>query len=535
MLKEWLLILFASGWLISILLLILLYDNKIKGIYLQNNNKEVLVATPETLEHKRRMFKHKDIQPVLAIMQYDNLLEVFKTMEEENKPYILGTLERNLSEWANSLDGYLSRTGEGNYLLFLTEWGYKQAEKTRFSILDKTREIEMGNDLPITISLGIGIREDNINELGRLAQSALDIALDRGGDQVVVKTPTNIKFYGGKSISIERRTKIKARATADALKNMIFKASQVIVMGHEMADFDSLGASFGIAKAANDLGKKVFIVIDDYNQATDHILAIYPQKTYPGMLVRARDVESKVVKKTLLIIVDTHKPSLLPNQRILSLVSQIVIIDHHRRGEEFIGDARLVYLETYASSTSELVTELLQYLGEQVEIGKAEATALLAGITVDTKHFMIQTGVRTFEAASYLRSMGADPAVVHKMLNDDIYTVVKKAEVLRNVRILYGKIALGVYREKSHDAQLMAAKTADAMLNIASISASFVIWPHHEGVAVSARSNGEINVQTIMEELGGGGHLNVAAAKLEESLEEVEKRLLLQIEAQFHT
>jgi c-di-AMP phosphodiesterase-like protein len=316
---------------------------------------------------------------------------------------------------------------------------------------------------------------------------------------------------------------------------MISQAAQVIVMGHEMADLDSLGASLGIAKAATDLGKKVWIVIDDYNQITEHILAkTYPQKMYPGFLVKAKDADSKVVKNTLLLVVDTHKPSLLPNQRILKQVSQIAVIDHHRRGEDFISEARLVYLETYASSTSELVTELLQYLGDRVEITKAEATALLAGITVDSKNFMIQAGVRTFEAASYLRSMGADPTVVRNLLNDDIYTVVKKAEVLRNVKILYGKIALGVYREKTHDAQLLAAKTADAMLNIAGISVSFVIWPYDEGVAVSARSNGEVNVQTVMEELGGGGHHTVAAVQLEESLEEVEKRLLLKIEEQYY-
>lgn len=473
-------------------------------------------------------------KPVLAFLQIDNLSEVIKNMAEEDKPHLLAALERSLGEWAGNLEGYLNRIGEGRYILFFTEWGYKQVEKTRFSILEKIRGVDVGNEKALTMSLGIAINEDNISELGKMAQQALEIALDRGGDQVVVKTPENLKFYGGKAVNSERRTKIKARVTADALKEMISEAAQVMVIGHIMADFDSLGAAFGIARAAKDLGKRSWVVLDEDNPAVHRILTIYSQEDFAGKIVKAREAGNKMVENTLLVVVDTHKPSLLPNQKLLKQAFRVAVIDHHRRGEEFINEGRLVYLETNASSASELVTELVQYYAEQVELSKAEAALLLAGITVDTKGFMQQTGVRTFEAAAYLRSIGADPAAIHKILSDDIYTVMKKAEVISKLKILYGKIALGVYPEKTHDAQLMAAKTADAILNIVNIEASFVVWPYHQGVAVSARSNGEINVQLIMEELGGGGHHTVAAAQLNEDLVEVEKRLLQKIETHFY-
>ncbi|MCR4440611.1 MAG: DHH family phosphoesterase [Peptococcaceae bacterium] len=493
-----------------------------------------LLLCEDITEQLRALRIYRETHPAMAFLQLDNLSEIMKTMAEEDKPHLLGALERVLAEWAGNVEGYLRRIGEGRYILFFTEWGFKQAEKTRFAIIDKIREIDFGNELPLTVSIGIGLHEENISELGRLAQSSLDLALDRGGDQIVVRSPQGIKFYGGKSTSIEKRTKVKARVTADTLKDMINQSSQVVIMGHEMADYDSFGAALSLAKASSDLGKKAWVVVDEHNPATDRLLAALPKGALAARFVSASEAGRRMIDKTLLIVVDTHKPSLLPNRGLLQMAGQVAVIDHHRRGEEFIDEARLVYLESYASSTSELVTELLQYLGDQVEIGKAEATALLAGIAVDTKNFMLKTGVRTFEAASYLRGKGADPVAVQNVLNDDLSTVIKKAEVLRNTRVLYGRIALGISEDVYPDAQLMAAKAADAMLNIAGVSASFVIWPFDGGVAVSARSNGEINVQTIMEKLGGGGHLTVAAAQLNDSLTAVKEQLLNLLEEEFH-
>lgn len=479
--------------------------------------------------------KPQDFQPVISFLQLDNIEEVLKQIPDGNKPQLIGTVSHLINEWVGSLEGYLRPLDEGRYIIFLTQWGFNQAEKNRFALLDRIREIDTQTLLPFTMSMGIGVNEDSPGELGRLAQAALDLALERGGDQVVVKSPENVKFYGGRSKSIEKRTKVKARAVASALRELITESRQVMIMGHEMADFDSLGAALGLAKAVQDLGKKAFIIIDEKNSETDKLFLALNKEAIGAQLIKAGEAERKATDKSLLIIVDTHKPSLLLVPALVKKGLNIAVIDHHRRGEEFIVEPKLVYLETYASSTSELVTEVLQYLGDEVEIGKLEATALLAGITVDTKNFMTQTGVRTFEAASYLRSKGADPGIVQMLLRDDITTVIKKADVIRGAKILYGKVALGKSSEKSHDAIIMAAKTADTMMNIAGIKASFVIWPQEDSVAVSARSNGEVNVQRIMESMGGGGHLNIAAAQVPGSLEVVESRLLDILEEELHT
>lgn len=470
---------------------------------------------------------------VIAFIQVDNLAEVIRTMPEESKPHLLGAVERTLAEWGINLDGYIKQIGEGRYVAFFSEWGLKQAEKNRFAILDKIRDIAEGNTMSLTLSIGVAVDEDSVSELGRLAESALELALQRGGDQVVVKSPEKVWFFGGKSVSLEKRTKVKARVTAFALKDMISQAALVVVMGHEMADYDCLGAALGVARAVNDLGKKVYIVLDKNNPAVDKILATLPRDTNMDKFIRVGEIGRKIIDNTLLVVVDTHKPALLADGSILSKVSHVAVIDHHRRGEEFITGAKLVYLESYASSTSELVTELLQYLGNFVEIHKAEATALLAGITVDTKYFMYQTGTRTFEAAAYLRSLGADQTVVQRLLQDDIMTVIKKAQTISTARILYGQIVYCKSLEPSHEAQVLAAKTADTMLNVAGVKASFVLWPFEGGNAVSARSNGEINVHAIMEKLGGGGHFTVAAAQVAGNSDDAEKKLLEILEEVF--
>lgn len=510
-----------------------------KVLYLKyvpfDNKNKYLLSCEDVSAIMAGTSKPQDIQPVISFLQLDNLEEVLKQIPDSNKPQLIGTVSHLINEWVGSLEGYLRPLDEGRYIIFLTQWGFNQAEKNRFALLDRIREMETETLLPFTISMGIGINEDSPGELGRLAQAALDLALERGGDQVVVKSPGNVKFYGGRSKSIEKRTKVKARAVASALRELITESRNVMIMGHEMADFDSLGAALGLAKAVKDLGKKAYVIVDEENSETDKLFSALNKEAIAAQLVKAGEAERKAADKPLLIIVDTHKPSLLPVPALVKKGLDIAVIDHHRRGEEFIFEPKLVYLETYASSTSELVTEVLQYLGDEVVLGRLEATALLAGITVDTKNFMFQTGVRTFEAASYLRSKGADPGIVQMLLRDDITTVIKKADVIRGAKVLYGKIALGKSSEKSHDAIIMAAKTADTMMNIAGVKASFVIWPQEDSVAISARSNGEINVQRIMESMGGGGHLNIAAAQVPGSLEAVESRLLDILEEELHT
>jgi len=509
--------------------------HNLRGKYLFFENQElllteeqvVLVTCQDLSEELRLYTKERGYLPAIAFAQIDNRGEVLKLMPEEAKPLLLGAMERILREWAEKFQGFISKLSDDRYLIVFLQWGLKQAEKERFTVLDKIRALELGNEIPLTLSIGIGKGEERISRLGNLAQVALDLAQERGGDQVVVKYPGKVRFYGGKSLTVEKRTKVKARHTAQTLKELLLKSSQVIIMGHEMADFDSLGAAVGIFKAARDLGKKAWLVRDIQNPAAEKLFALFPEEL-GEFLVRAGEATRKVQERTLLVVVDTHKPSLLPEPGLLSVADKVVLIDHHRRGEEFLDKAELVYLESYASSTSELVTELLQYMGEEIKLGKEEATALLAGITVDTKNFVYQTGVRTFAAASYLRSLGADPLAVQRLLQDDLQIVLQKAEVVSKARILYGEIAVSKSSEPSAEAQLLAAKAADEMLGIVGINATFVLWPFNidSGVAISARSNGKINVQAIMEKLNGGGHFSVAAAQLPGSLEEVEKQLL---------
>ncbi|HHY05610.1 MAG TPA: hypothetical protein GX532_01340 [Clostridia bacterium] len=490
------------------------------------------VNTQHVNTENRFYIKEDQQVPVIALAQIDNWFEVLKFMPEDAQAQLLRALEGTLREWVEGLGGYLSRLAEGRYLLVFMSRGLKQAEQEQFKILDSIRALGKGNKTPLTLSLGVGKGEISLSRLGDLAQVALDLAQERGGDQAVVKLPGKVHFYGGKSLTREKRTKVKARLTARAFKEMILQASQVVIMGHEMADYDSLGAALGVFKAVRDLGKNAWIIRDAYNPALDKLMALFPDEV-KGYLFKSGEVLHKIPEGALLVVVDTHKPSLLPEPNLLTEVAEIVLIDHHRRGEEFIEKATLVYVESYASSTCELVTELLQYMGEEVKIGPEEATALLAGIIVDTKNFVYQTGVRTFAAAAYLRSKGADPTGVQKLLQDDLQTVIQKAEVISRTRLLYGEVAVSVGSIPAADAQLLAAKAADSMLNIAGVNAAFVLCPFEVGVAISARSNGKINVQTIMEKLAGGGHLTIAATQLPGTLEEAEEQLLNVLEEVF--
>ncbi|HHZ16708.1 MAG TPA: DHH family phosphoesterase [Peptococcaceae bacterium] len=494
----------------------------------------MLYLCQDLTEDIRALAGEKADRPVLLLAQLDNRAEVFKTVEEEQRPYVIGALERTLAEWVENLHGFLYPLGESRYLLLLTQGQLQRAEREQFSILDKIRAIKEGNTIPLTLSMGIGLAgQGQLGELGRLAQAALELAQERGGDQVVLKSPEQVRFFGGKSLSQEKRTKVKTRLMAETLKEMILRSSQVMLMGHTMADFDSMGACLALFKAVRDLGRQGWIVKDVRNPAAERLLELFPCGTEKALLP-AGEGWRKLQDKTMLIVVDTHKPSLLPEAGLLERMESIAVIDHHRRGEEFIERADLVYLESYASSSCELVAELLQYIGEPVKLGAEEASALLAGMTMDTKNFLFQTGARTFAAASYLRKLGADPAAVRKLQKDDLRSVVQRAEVISKARIVYGEIALSAGTERSEEAQLLAAKAADAMLNINGVNGSFVLWPTGEGVvAISARSNGKFNVQVIMEGLGGGGHLTVAAAQVPGTVEEVEEQLLNALEEVF--
>jgi c-di-AMP phosphodiesterase-like protein len=342
----------------------------------------------------------------------------------------------------------------------------------------------------------------------------LDLALGRGGDQAVLKTPKDLTYYGGKTKAPEKRTKVKARVIAQALRELIAGADKVLVMGHRHADPDSLGAGVGLVKAARDLGRPAYYVLDEVTPAVAKLHSyLLEHESYQDVFLESGAALRQVTADTLIVIVDTHKPSLVEAPRLLARMRKVVVIDHHRRAEEFIADPTLVYLESYASSTAELVAEILQYLDE-VHVTSLEATALLAGLTVDTKNFAFQTGVRTFEAAAYLRRSGADARLVQSLFQDDLASFLRRAEAIKGAEVLPGGLAVTEVDIPGPEGQLLAAQVANELLNIEEVKASFVVYPYRDGAAVSARSLGDVNVQVLMEKLGGGGHLTIAGAQL---------------------
>ncbi|NLP18360.1 MAG: hypothetical protein GX376_04590 [Firmicutes bacterium] len=451
----------------------------------------------------------------VGLIQVDNYEEVLKSVLTHERPLLTAAIEGVLADWVARKKGLLQQYSQDRYLVLLEQSQLVASQEEKFPILDRVKEIEMGNKLPVTLSCGFGRDGSHPQELGSLARAALDLALGRGGDQVVVRDPEGFYFFGGKTKALEKRTKVKARVIAHALRELMEQSDQVMIMGHQFADMDSLGSSTGVALAARSLGKDVHIVLEEINPAVDKMVQyLRDEGGYQGLFLAEGEAREIITPETLLVVLDTHKPSLVSAPALLAGTDKVVVIDHHRRGEEFIADPTLVYLETYASSASELVTELLQYLGENIEITPPEATALLAGITVDTKNFTHQAGVRTFEAAAFLRRSGADQETVQRVLQDDWETFISRAQVIKEAEVFYGKIALAQVPQGGERGQLLAAQTADALLTIEDFEASFVLCPTPEGVVISARSRGDINVQVLMEELGGGGHMTTAGAQL---------------------
>jgi c-di-AMP phosphodiesterase-like protein len=456
----------------------------------------------------------KDQSPVLGLLHVDNYEEVLAGTPEAQRPLLKAAIDKLLTDWGQNNHAYLRRNAEDRYTLVLVGNGLARCQEDKFALLDRVKEISFGNNLPVTISIGLGTGSTDLIELAGYAQQALDLALGRGGDQAVIKTPTDFSYYGGKSMAPEKRTKVRARVIAQALRELIRGADRVLVMGHASADPDSLGAAVALAKAARDLERPGYVVLEEVTPSIDKIYDYLSEhETYHDVFVESGAASRLVSSETLLIVVDTHKPSLVEAPRLLNRVKKVVVIDHHRRAEEFIADPTLIYLESYASSTSELVTEVLQYLDE-VKLTSLEATSLLAGITVDTKNFAFQTGVRTFEAAAYLRRVGADARLIQRLFQDDLASFVQRAAIIESTTLLPGGLALAKIDHATSDSQLLAAQVANELLNIEEIKASFVVYPHREGAAVSARSLGDVNVQVLMEKIGGGGHLNIAGAQL---------------------
>lgn len=477
--------------------------------------------------------RYKDEILAVCLAYVDNYDEVKNSTPELDRPIVLAEIDKVINSYVTKHNGLVRKYENDKYLFIFHNRDLERIKDKRFDILDQIREIDKGNPISITLSMGVGINGKNPYENYEFARAAIDIALGRGGDQAVIKEDNNLSFYGGKTKAIEKRNKVRSRVIAHALMQLIDQAEEVIVMGHKNADMDSFGASIGIIRAVRNRKKDAYLVLEKVNPSIRNIYnrMVEEAPEYLDIILSPEDALEVVNESSLLIMVDNHRPSFAEAPELLELTDKIVVIDHHRRGAEFIEEPVLTYLEPYASSTCELVTEMLYYMSDKLEMTKFEADALLAGITVDTKNFTFQTGVRTFEAASILKRAGADTTNVRQLFRDDYNIYLKKADVIKNSKILFEKIAIGRLESDLEDSILIAAQSANDLLNIDGVEASFVLTQWGQKVHISGRSLGNISAQLILEKLGGGGHLTSAGTQIEDkTIDEVEELLIKTIE-----
>ncbi|MFM1653511.1 DHH family phosphoesterase [Brevibacillus sp. B_LB10_24] len=510
-------------------------DQKRAELIINDRHYEVLIRPGDRLlyfkdinEFKELSMRYSREKAVVAVIHLDNLDEVGQVMDEQSRTLLSTSVYGVISEWAQKHKIFLRRYTSDKFIAVMHRETLDRLEESRFDILDVVRDMTADNKIPVTLSIGVGGGDASLVELGQIAQSSLDIALGRGGDQAAVRVGSKLTFYGGKSNAVEKRTRVRARVIAHALRDLIHEADFVIVMGHKNADMDSIGASLGVWKAVQVHQKNAYIVLDEVTTGIERLMReINNNEQLSEAFISPEQALQLITGRTLLVVVDTHRPPLVIEPQLLEETNRVVVIDHHRRAEDFIHDPVLTYLEPYASSTSELVSELLQYQSERINIENLIATALLAGIVVDTKSFAFRTGSRTFEAASFLRRNGADTASVQRFLKEDLNQFVRRARVVMNTEIYRSHIAIAVGNPHEEYTQVEMAQAAELLLTLSGIQASFVVGTRADGATmISARSLGDINVQTIMEQLGGGGHLTGAAAQLNDiTVEEAVERI----------
>ncbi len=480
----------------------------------------------ELSQIKTRYLEEKTDMCVIMIDNYD---DVMNSMEEASKPQMSSLIAKYIHEWIGDVKGVLKKLERDRYVFIFEHKYLEKFINEKFEILDHVREISIGNKTPATISIGIGCGGDNIVTNEEYSRMALDMALGRGGDQVVIKDEGQFRFYGGKTKEHEKSTRVKSRVVAYALKQLITSEKNVVIMGHKSPDMDSLGAAVGLSRSVKNRGKDVHIVCGECGESAKKLVLAMRSASEENatLFVSPEEAMQLVNEDTVLIVVDTHRPSLTENPELLKKAGEIVLIDHHRRSTEFIENCSLVYHEPYASSTSEMVTELLQYMDNKVMLTKIEAEAIYAGIFMDTKNFTFKTGVRTFDAASFLRKHGVDTVEVKKMFQSDIEHYASKAQIVSCAEFIGDNIAVALCEQEMSDTMVVVAQAADELLGIEGVEASFVIAPLGDEIIISGRSWGAVNVQLILEKLGGGGHLTVAGAQLREmSMEEAREQLL---------
>jgi len=507
-----------------------IYTNIVENRSEKRDGKSVLFYLVDNTAYQNLKDKYTDEFAIVAKVEVDNFDEAISSAPSEIRPLLIAEIDSTISQYFEEYDALVRKSDEDLYLVVMNFKSLRAIKEKRFDILDDLRDLNKGNSIPITLSIGVSSFGLNFKDAYIESDSSLDLALGRGGDQAVVKVDDNYEFFGGKSKAMEKRNKVKARVIGEALKQLIDRSENVYIMGHKNPDMDAIGAAIGCLRATLNRNKEGFIVLEKSNPSIDNLIDRMKEEeaeTYEKLISRETAL-SNIKHSSLLILVDNHKPSFTECPDLLEKTNQIVVIDHHRRGKEFVDNPVLQYVEPYASSTCELITEMLTYMSNDLNLTHFEADALMSGIVVDTKNFSFQTGVRTFEAASILKRAGANMLKVKSLFQDDLDTMVYRAEVIHNTKMIHDNIAVSRFDKESNNSVLVAAQAADALLDINGIDASFVLTINDGKVHISGRSRGEVvSVQLILEKIGGGGHLNMAGAQLDTTdLDEAEKILI---------
>ena len=482
----------------------------------QHDPLMALYVEDET-EHANLEARFHASRTALLYIQLDNFDEIMQGQTEAERSMLLLAVRERLDAWMEGLGGFMRSISDGEFVALLDRTALDHAIAEKFDILDQVRRLTNTKGLPVTLSIGLSLATDqSLKTLGEEAEAKLDLALGRGGDQVALDIGGKTQFFGGKAKAVEKHTRVKARVVAHALRDIMDGADEVYIMGHHNEDYDCFGAAMGTLCMARALGKKAYIVLSEMNEGIDRFEDVLRKdESYADVFVRAGDIASVASASALLVVVDAHIPHILADPSLLERIPKVVVIDHHRRSEHFVKNPLLVYIETASSSASELVTELLMYFGENIRPTKFEATALYSGIVVDTKNFNVNTGIRTFDAAAYLRRAGADPVLVRSLFQSDYETTVALARAKATAEFFPGGLIVGSIPEQIPNGQIIASQAADGMLRVDGVRMSiYVFQMTADTVGISARASGDMNVQVIMEQFGGGGHANVAGAQV---------------------
>ena len=502
-----------------------------------HNDLTALYLFDET-ELNRYIRQKEDEKLVTGLLYLDNYEEALNSVEEVRRSLLVALIERKLNKYFGEVDGLIKKLEKDKFILVMRQRSLEELKKKRFNILEDVKTVNIGNDMAVTISIGIGINAPSYSQNYEYARIAIDLALGRGGDQVVIKDRDQMTYFGGKSQQMGKSTRVKARVKAHALREFMVSKDKVVVMGHKIPDVDSIGAGIGIYRAAKSLNKKTHIVVNNPTMSVRPIIQTF--KDNPdydeNMFINSDEARDIVDDNTVVVVVDTNKPSYTECEDLLHMSKTIVVLDHHRQGSEVIQNAVLSYIEPYASSACEMVAEILQYFSDDIRIYNIEADALYSGIIIDTNNFTSKTGVRTFEAAAFLRRCGADVTRVRKMFRDDVQSYRAKAEAIRHVETYRGCFAIAVCPTEGVDSPtVVASQAANELLNIDSIKATFVLTDYQNKIYISARAIDEVNVQLIMERMGGGGHINMAGAQLPgATMEEAVSQLKITLDQMIH-